>query len=315
MAEPVAANEARRRRRALAVTVQTMMKCEEARAAEVMLRSIIVPGAEGLADSAPPPKREPQHQRQPHGDALENTRFVPAMVEDIEEHMKDAAVAVHPDSEIGEGKGEAPSLLLAIEQICRWGDATAAEREARLAVFENAAGMLMPLTRAIRVAVSPPHVLEAPGPPAHVALFAGLAEVLGLDPTLAAGLATGFDAVGEIDTSGVFCPTPEPVMVAEAESYAKNEAVEFDALDHAEFAADLHARVRREGLAATGEKLEMAQELWRTTLAEMEAGTVDSEALSFEQVEQRFGHGGWRPMEAFGVLQGARCGAATTPAS
>jgi hypothetical protein len=283
-----------------------MMECKEARSAELMLRGIIIPGAVGLPDSAPPPRREPQHQRQPHGDPLANTRFVPASVEEIEQHMKEAAEAVHPDSEIGGGSGEAPSLLAAIEQICCWGAATAAEREARLSVFEEVSRLLMPLTRAIREAVSPEHILKAPGPPAHVALFAVLAKVLNLDSTLAASLATGFDAVGEIDTSGVFRPTPDPVMVPEAKSYAKSEVVDFDTLNHAESATNMHERVEREGLHAAGEKLLMAQELWRTTLAEIAAGTVDPEVLSFEQVEQRFGHGGWRPMQAFGVMQGGK---------
>jgi hypothetical protein len=38
----------------------------------------------------------------------------------------------------------------------------------------------------------------------------------------------------------------------------------------------------------------------------MEAGTVDPEPLTFKQVEERFGHGGWRPMEAFPVRQGEK---------
>ena len=94
-------------------------------------------GEEGLAEDRPylhPSSRAGVGQQ--CGDpTLAGNMMVPASVQDIAEHLRLAAAAVHPEESAARGADAAGSLARAVAMVARWRNRTRATRRRRLLAF------------------------------------------------------------------------------------------------------------------------------------------------------------------------------------
>ena len=256
-----------------------------------VLRKVAPRGCASACD-APPSRERPQFLVQTVEEGL-HPRLVRAEVDQIDEHLKEARGAEHPEERWAEARELPQSLRRAIRASSRWGDAASAERSWRRRLVKRVSTVLWPLTHALRAEFSPPEVSAAASVcTPHAALFAAVAEAFGLDPTLVNMLLLGAQSVGEVQPSGVWLP-------CEVEA-----SLRFDELDHAHWNEWLLNSITERGLAASGEAASDAEAVWKKTLSEEDKGFI--RRVSRADLDARYGHGNWRAIRRFGIWQGGK---------
>ena len=105
--------------------------------AERELRALI--GADGLVEDRPylHPSSKVGVGQQGGDPTLAGSMLVPASVQEIAEHLRRAASAVHPESMASRGADAAGSLVRAVELVAKWRNRTAAMRRRRLAALRR----------------------------------------------------------------------------------------------------------------------------------------------------------------------------------
>lgn len=189
----------------------------------------------------------------------------------VEAQMRDAEAAQHPEQLWGASLHEQESLMAAVKAVTAWRDATTAEREWRLSIWERCASALVPLTRQLRRECSPASIRCAHGPDAHVAMIAACSAVLRVDCSLYQHVAAGLASVGDIPACGAWDMTegdePDSVM---------------DTLDHAGWNDSLHASVKERGEAAEragGQRARDMTALWAKSVSELDKGLCDGKRV------------------------------------
>jgi hypothetical protein len=113
-------------------------------------------GKEGLLPDVEAPQPAPVRE-QSAADTMAAGDFLPASVEDIEEHLAKSAGAVHPRG--AAGYDEAPaSLRAAVAKIDNWREKTPAKRAGRLEKLQSLSSSLQPLTDELYDTFAPRHI-------------------------------------------------------------------------------------------------------------------------------------------------------------
>lgn len=215
---------------------------------------------------------------------------VPAEVRVVREHLARAEGMVHPEESQCRLQQAPASLKAAVSCVAKWDGRAAQERELRMRRFERVAAACAAFDGRIYATVSPQHITQAPGPRQSVALIECCSRALGLDSTLAADCALGVVPCGEVPTFDSF------------EVEYQRAAVDFDSLDHDEWALELEADIRSRAEEASAEERENIEGVFEKTAAEIRAGLSDG-WFTKEGLDAKFGAGYWRPSRAFAIWQ------------
>ena len=122
-----------------------------------------------------------------------------------------------------------------------------------------------------------------------VALFHVLSTAAGSpDVDIAAQMAVGFEAVGDIAESGWWPREEKPALAS------------LDEMDHAAWHKRMEASIRTE--ASQPWRADDVEAVWRKTLDERDRGLMHG-PFSQEELTERYGVGAWRAMQRFGIWQ------------
>ena len=216
--------------------------------------------------------------------------LVPKEVQNVPEHMRRAVQLDHPAAA---ETAALPADCVAALRSLLGADASEARkiRNRAMRVVHAAAGDLAAV-RARIDELKPEHVRQMPQQ-CNVPLLYCLAEAAGCPDSsaLAAGMACGFDAVGDIAPSGWWDTEVTPA------------SHELDELDHAAAANALERDIRRS--AACPRKCAEAANVRAKTVEEVDAGLMRG-PFTREQIDTAYGPGRWRAMHRFGVHQGGK---------
>jgi len=255
--------------------------------------------------------QKPPFRAQQSGEARLDSIFVPATVDDIEEHLQRSEPAVHPSLQSAQLQAPA-SLVAAVHQVTAWDSKTADKRAAKWKKVDEIQKSLIRLSARLRQQYSPLHIKDAPGPALHIAWLACIAEAFDLDDRIAVAAALGLIPTGDIPSSGAYpeqeakhgqCPPQARQRV--------QEATNFDDMDHVSWNNSLAASVVERGAAALSNGADpIAEETVRAvhaaTATECDKGTMNG-PFSMEQMDAAFGQGHWRGLRRFGVWQKGKC--------
>jgi len=238
--------------------------------------------------------------------------YVPANVQDVEEHLQQSEGCVHPFSKEAETGSAPPSLRAAVTRLSQWGvEAANGQRERRLRSLRAISDSLRPLSLRLYAEFAPQHIVDADGPRIHAAWLACIAEVFGLDDRILEDTVLCLYPVGEVPPSGAFQPI-EPTAGRAPPSAERFKGIPFDSLDHAAWNAELAASVSARWQAATapGRRDEAAEEgmraIWKATLAERDKGLMAGPFCAAD-LDAAYGHGAWRASRRFPIYQKEKC--------
>ena len=247
-------------------------------------------------------------------EAMSETLFHRANVDDIREHMRDSAKAEHPECGWGVCDGSDPSLEGAIAQLCEWGADTAAIRQHKDDVLDAVFASLSELSASIRGQCSPPHLRDSG---LNVAAIAACCEVLGHDIGFAVDCALGFMPVGPLDETGAF-PLAPPLPACSCAVHGRGckrhttiggkrveLPLDLDTEDHSEWNAQCANELRAEAESGSAEWAEDAASVFAATQQEVEDGLMEG-FYSADDLDGLFPDG-WRCMKRFGVWQKGKC--------
>ena len=221
--------------------------------------------------------------------------LVPASVQEISEHLRRAASAAHPESMASRGADAAGSLVRAVELVAKWRNRTAAMRRRRLAALRRISGALRAESAKLMREYAPKHILEAEGAQrAHPAMWAAVCGAFGVDPSLASDVVLGVRPVGDIPSSGMFAQQEEDT-----------EFVSLDVRKHDEWNTFLDSDIRARSLSGRACDKDMSA-VFAACEKEIEAGHMQG-YFSKQEMDARFGVGGWRAIRRFGVWQNGKC--------
>jgi hypothetical protein len=216
--------------------------------------------------------------------------LVPQEVQDVHEHMQRAVRLDHPAA--AEQAALPQDCAAALQKMLAEDTAETCRRRERAMrrirdVAQDLAGV-----RARVDAAKPEHVRQMPQQ-CDVPLLYCLAEAAGCPDSsaLAVGMACGFDAVGDIAPSGWW---DVDVTLASRDIHA---------LDHDGWVLRLEHEVRAS--AANDRKRAEADAVRAKTIEEVKEGLMRG-PFTRQQIDDAYGHGGWRPMHRFGVHQGGK---------
>lgn len=202
-------------------------------------------GKEGLEKDVEAPAPAPLRQ-QSAADAITAGEFLPATIQDIEDHLAQSTGAVHPR---GDGTGAADalaSLLGADAKIDRWREATPAKRAERMARLRTLSASLQPLTDRLYDEFAPPHIRESSPrrPRLHAAWLSCIASAFSLDNRILVDCILGFVTVGASSPSGAFPEANPPIFAIFGKgppSSIRFRGTPFADLDHAAWNDELAA--------------------------------------------------------------------------
>eukprot|EP00962_Isochrysis_galbana_P017362 scaffold4995_cov117-Isochrysis_galbana.AAC.5 len=181
-----------------------------------------------LVQSSPPACWE-----QTAGEAIAAGDFVPAEVQDIQEHIQLSTGARHPRS--GDALDEAtgpPSLRAAVARLARWRGATAVKRKRIRELLRGLASDLQPLTESLYEVFAPAHIRQAAGR-LHAAWLGCVAEAFRLDERCLVDCVLGFIPVGPSPASGAFPELEDPLFGKGPPAAERFAGTPFADLDHA----------------------------------------------------------------------------------
>ena len=238
---------------------------------------------------------------QPRWRSIEDGKFIPAIVQCVEEHLERAERLEPADHG---GLGIEPSAESAVRFVAALRDDIVAWRGRQSDVLRQVAEELRPVTAEMYALFAAPHIRDwQHRQPMHVALLAAARIGLGLaDQHLAADLLIGLPIWGTLDAPGVWPqeanPDPTPECPSAAECTAWNRRL-YDDLTK-------QPRGLEEDNAAC----------WRATIAEVtgvrnEDGSWKSPPtmqgpFTWDEIEARHPRG-WRCMRRFPVMQNGEC--------
>ena len=231
-----------------------------------------------------------QHQGKVFPSAEAN-QYVPASVQDVEEHMLRAAGATHLADDGGR------MLPESVRQVVRWiagfgrrSDAAgelARSREWRASVVAKEARRLRRDTELVR-SRAPAHVKRMVQYK-HWARVAALLSAVGMpDVDLAVDMACGMPCIGDVPPSGNWEPK---VDVAE---------MDIARLDHEAWHRRLFASIEAE--AAEGRSVAEIAAVAEATRAEVAKGLMHG-PVTADELDNAYGRGRWRAMRRFAVEQ------------
>ena len=254
-------------------------------------------GEEGLVEDRPylhPSSRAGVGQQ--CGDpTLAGNMMVPASVQDIAEHLKLAAAAVHPEESAARGADAAGSLARAVAMVARWRNRTRATRRRRLLAFGRIAAALRPESERLMREFSPKHILESEGAQrAHPALWAAVCGAFGVDAMLASDAILGVRPVGDVPSSGMFAQLEEDC-----------EFSSLDNLCHDEWNSFLESDIRSRSLSGRACERDI-RAVFVACEKEVASGHMEG-YFSKSEMDARFGVGAWRAIRRFGVWQNGKC--------
>lgn len=230
---------------------------------------------------------------QPRWRSTQDPAFIPATVQDIEEHLESAERL-----DLGWGWHEReehlPSALRsAIAFVAEQGCSIVGWRAEHLAELCEVARALLPLTDLLYEQYAPPHIENWSGrPKMHVAFIAACSRALDLpDLHLAHDLLCGMPVWGDLPRSGCWPATEEaPAPTA------------FSREDNLAWVDDQYKRLQDAPVT------DHTWECWHATLEEVNppdpsATPTMAGPFTREEMDDRFGAGLWRPMTRFPVCQ------------
>ena len=284
-----------RDRSAVVPALEVRLRAGPIRAASRRLRELI--GDEGLGEDRPylhPSSRAGVGQQ--CGDpTLGGNMMIPASVQEISEHLRQAAAAVHPEEVAARGADAAGSLRRAVSLVAKWRNCTAATRRRRLAELREVSRSLRPESERLMREFAPKHILEAEGASrAHPALWAAVCSAFGMDPMLASDAVLGVRPVGDVPSSGMFAQVEED-----------GEYLSLDGLDHERWNSFLESDIRSRSLSGRACARDV-RAVFDACEKEVAAGHMNG-YFTKSEMDSRFGVGGWRAIRRFGVWQNGKC--------
>ena len=265
------------------------------RAAARRLRELI--GEEGLVEDRPylHPSSKAGVGQQCGDPTMRGNMLIPASVQDIAEHLRRAAKAVHPEEVAARGADAAGSLRRAVAMVAKWRNRTASARRRRLSELRSISRSLRSESRRLMREFAPEHILEAEGAQrAHPALWAAVCSAFEMDPTLAIDAVLGVRPVGDVPSSGMFA------QVEDDGAYAS-----LDELDHDRWNTYLESDIRSRSLSGRVDARDV-DAVFAACEKEVAAGHMHG-YFSKEELDARFGVGAWRAIRRFGVWQNGKC--------
>ena len=252
------------------------------RAAARRLRELI--GEEGLVEDRPylHPSSKAGVGQQCGDPTMKGNMLIPASVQDIAEHLRRAAKAVHPEEVAARGADAAGSLRRAVAMVAKWRNRTASARRRRLSELRSISRSLRSGSRRLMREFAPEHILEAEGAQrAHPALWAAVCSAFEMDPTLAIDAVLGVRPVGDVPSSGMFA------QVEDDGAYAS-----LDELDHDRWNTYLESDIRSRSLSGRVDARDV-DAVFAACEKEVAAGHMHG-YFSKEELDARFGVGAWR---------------------
>jgi hypothetical protein len=220
-------------------------------------------------------------------------QFIPASVDDIDEHLAKAErldVSWGPDSG---PTGLSGPIMSAVAFVAQRGTSICGWRAEQMAELMSVAHLLWMLNEWLYEEFAPPHIRDWDRPRMHVALMTVAAKALRLpDVDLGPDCLIGLPVWGDLPPAGNW-----PAVVPTA------PLREFSVEDNAAWVRSLH---ERSGGTVLDEKV---RRCWEATIKETTGGDGPDEArtmegpFTFEEIERRFGRGQWRSMGRFPVQQ------------
>ena len=241
-----------------------------------------------------------QFLQQDGGGALLANQLIPADVDEVERHVRDALQQQHPAASRGDGYGHhqqyerrrEAELESAVRRCVELGSDMTAELQRRSAVLDAVSESLMGLTRQIREELSPQHIVCTPFEHVHVAYFAAIRNALELEDTeLPVRLALGAIVAGDLPA----------IRAWEAADVPRPLGLDYDSLPHRQWNGWLEADILERASEPRGAA--EAVSLWARTQEELDLGRCDG-PWTVDDLDAMYGADGWRGMRCFGVEQG-----------
>ena len=220
-------------------------------------------------------------------------QYVPSAVNDVLQHMSDAASACHPVDECGHGLQrdavEAVQWVSAFGRGAQCRGAISREYERRLRVVRRESRRLKHVSDSIRE-LGPPHIRDVPRP-LHVALIHAAWSAAGApDVECALDLACGMRCVGDVPPSGWWPPQETPAELC------------IEDLDHDSWHDRIERQVTAEAEGADAEAAEELRVVAKKTADEVERALMRG-PFTRAEMDAAYGRGRWRAMRRFGVHQ------------